>query len=392
MPAVTCPSCGSERTWRDGTRLTRNGDVQRFICRECGYRFSETSWNGSDEPERLQRVHREVLFSFPSLPFSRQICASEPKGAKNLAEVESRTEKRAAGASRKAVVKGEILEFLWHLKKHGRSESTIETYGNFLDLLVRKNVSNPEDVKDFISKQKWSNGTKTLYAAVYKSFAKFLGIQWELPKYAVVEKLPFIPTEQEIDVLIAGCGRKTATFLQLLKETGARAGEIVRLKWTDIDFERRLVNITPEKGSKPRILPLSNKAIGMLQNLPKKSERIFATRNTMIGNFCAQRRRSARKLGNPRLLKIHFHTLRHWKATMEYHKTKDVLHVMNLLGHRKIDNTMIYINLERALFQAADEEFHVKVAETSVEIKGLLEVGFEYVCEKDGLVYFRKRK
>ena len=50
------------------------------------------------------------------------------------------------------------------------------------------------------------------------------------------------------------------------------------------------------------------------------------------------------------------------------------------------------INLENTIFQAIDEEYHVKVAETSEEIKGLLKVGFEYVCEKDGLVYFRKRK
>jgi hypothetical protein len=35
-----------------------------------------------------------------------------------------------------------------------------------------------------------------------------------------------MPTEQEIDILIAGCGRKTATYLQLLKDTGARCGEI----------------------------------------------------------------------------------------------------------------------------------------------------------------------
>ena len=38
------------------------------------------------------------------------------------------------------------------------------------------------------------------------------------------------------------------------------------------------------------------------------------------------------------------------------------------------------------------EDFHVKIAETPEEIKGLLEVGFEYVCEKNGLAFFRKRK
>ncbi|MEM3719709.1 MAG: tyrosine-type recombinase/integrase, partial [Candidatus Bathyarchaeia archaeon] len=95
---------------------------------------------------------------------------------------------------------------------------------------------------------------------------------------------------------------------------------------------------------------------------------------------------------NPRLLRISFHTFRHWKATMEYHKTKDILYVKKLLGHKKIENTEIYIDVEQALFQTQNDEFHVKVASTPDEIKALLEVGFEYVCEKDGLLFFRKRK
>ncbi|MGD0977760.1 MAG: methyltransferase domain-containing protein [Candidatus Bathyarchaeia archaeon] len=43
--------------------------------------------------------------------------------------------------------------------------------------------------------------------------------------------------------------------------------------------------------------------------------------------------------------KIHFYTLRHWKATMEYHRTKDILYVMKLLGHKNIANTLIYTQL-----------------------------------------------
>jgi len=38
------------------------------------------------------------------------------------------------------------------------------------------------------------------------------------------------------------------------------------------------------------------------------------------------------------------------------------------------------------------DESHVKIAQTPEEVKILLEVGFEYVCEKDGLLFFRKRK
>ncbi len=67
---------------------------------------------------------------------------------------------------------------------------------------------------------------------------------------------------------------------------------------------------------------------------------VFPSNSTFTGvgslkTFRAQRKRIANKLGNPRILKIHFHTFRHWKASTEYAKTKDILHVMKLLGHKK---------------------------------------------------------
>ena len=77
------------------------------------------------------------------------------------------------------------------------------------------------------------------------------GLTWNPPKYKSVKKLPFIPTEEELNNLIAGSNRKTATFLQLLKETGMRCGEAFMLKWTDFNFENRSVDVTPEKGSEP---------------------------------------------------------------------------------------------------------------------------------------------
>jgi integrase len=109
--------------------------------------------------------------------------------------------------------------------------------------------------------------------------------------------------------------------------------------------------------------------------------------------FFMQRRRISKKLGNPEILKVHFHTFRHWKATMEYHKTKDLIHVQELLGHKNIEITREYIYIEKSFFQSTeDDEFHVKVAKTQEEIVQLLELNFEYVMKKDGLAYFRKRK
>ena len=131
----------------------------------------------------------------------------------------------------------------------------------------------------------------------------------------------------------------------------------------------------------------------MLDNLPKNDERIFANAGDMRSNFFMQRRRIAKKLGNPRLLEIHFHTLRHWKATTEQHKTKDPWHVKEILGHKSITSTEVYIHIEKQLYRnRANDDFTVKVAKTPEEITGLMETGFEYIMTKDDLAYFRKRK
>ncbi|MDH5462273.1 MAG: hypothetical protein OEZ29_03870 [Candidatus Bathyarchaeota archaeon] len=74
---------------------------------------------------------------------------------------------------------------------------------------------------------------------------------------------------------------------------------------------------------------------------------------------------------------------------MEYHRTKDILHVKNLLGHKKIDNTMKYTQL--VSFEAEDQ-FTCKVAKTLEEAKKLVESGFEHVTDVNDAKLFRKRK
>ncbi len=63
----------------------------------------------------------------------------------------------------------------------------------------------------------------------------------------------------------------------------------------------------------------------------------------------------AHKLGNLRINRITFRTLRHWKAILEYHRTKDILHVMQMLGHKNIKNTLIYTHLAKELFKGEHE-------------------------------------
>ena len=144
---------------------------------------------------------------------------------------------------------------------------------------------------------------------------------------------------------------------------------------------------TPEKNGNPRIFKVTSKLIEMLNALPKTSQRVFGdgTIYHRKGPFYSTRKRVANKLKNPRLLEISFHTLRHWKATMLYHQTKDPIYVKEFLGHRKRDTTMLYIQLAEALFKDATDDFTVKVARSTEETTRLLENGFEY--EKSHIFY-----
>jgi integrase len=320
------------------------------------------------------------------------------EGTKNLAKVETRIEKRAAGATKlsEADIKGKIFEFAWWLKKEGYAESTITTRAKLLTILAKRgaNLLDPESIKETIARQKWCNKRKVNAADAYTAFLRMKGGKWNPPRYRVAQKLPFIPTEAELDALIAGCGPKTSTFLQLLKETAMRAGEAHDLQWADIDFKTGTVRVTPEKGSNPRIFKLSQKLLRMLSKLRKgDSSRVFSkylrTRRRL---FSKQRKNLAKKLQNPRLLQIHFHTFRHWKATQLYHQTKDILYVMQFLGHKSIKNTLRYVQLEEALFQKMDDGFICKVASTIDEAKALIEAGFDHVCELNNVRLFRKRK
>jgi integrase len=167
----------------------------------------------------------------------------------------------------------------------------------------------------------------------------------------------------------------------------------MKLQWTDISAERKTVNITPSKRSNPRILPISDKLIALLNKLTRKQQKIFAmSKHSLQYTYYRTRKRIATKLSNPNLMKITLHTFRHWKATMEYHKTKDIIHVKQILGHKTILSTMIYINIEQAIFLAQNDEYYSATAKTIQEAQKLIETGFEYVTEIDGTKLFKKRK
>ena len=285
-----------------------------------------------------------------------------------------------------------IANHAWHLKKEGYRESTIRSRVSALKGLARvATLKDPESVKEAIAKLSVSEGRKELLVYAYAIFSKQQGIVFgSYPRYRRVEKLPFVPLEVELDQLIAGLGKRYAVFLQSLKETGARPGEIWSLKWCDIDLEKQAVNLTPEKNSLPRQMKVSSKLLAMLLSLPRKNVLVFGggDLNDFSRWFSYKRKLIAEKLNNPRIIEISFKTFRHWFASRLYFRTRDVLAVQHALGHRNLKNTLVYTHL----VDFKDDDFNCRTARTLLEAKELIESGFEYVTEIDGVKLFRKRK
>jgi integrase len=437
QPPIQCPECTSQKVWKDGLRKTAYGGVQRYLCRRCGFRFSQSfhkshkkinvvnqgrrfqscsyltepticekglssqklmdnlSLSGSkDIGSHTVTITGKHLNSLRSYSCKHRVCASE-KEAKNLTEMEARQEiAQREGTLPAADVKGKLVKFAWWLQKegYGSAKNRLNMLKRLVDLGA--NLEDPESVKNILAKnQNWTEGYKMLLMYAYESFLKMEGHSWKRPRYRQTKTLPFIPTEEELDQLINGSGKKLGTFLQGLKDTGADPGELAKLTWIDLNVEARTVNITPVKGHKPRVLRVSDQFITRVQNLPKGSQSIF-NYVSLRPAFLKAKKFLARKLSNPRLLAITFTTFRHWKGTMEYHLTHDIIYVKEMLGHRRIDNTMVYINLETTIFSSKNDQFYAAVATTSDEAIKLIEAGFDFVTGEynDGGKLFRKRK
>jgi integrase len=282
------------------------------------------------------------------------------------------------------------------MQKNGRAKGTTDTHVERLKHLNKLcDITDPEQVKAIFTTLKWQTNTKLNVAIIYDSFLKSIGKTWTRPEYKHESTLPaFIPMEAEIDTLIAAATPKTAALLQTLKETAARIGEVTRIQWKDIDTERKAIYIRAEKGSNSRILPISDKLLAMLNRIPKTNDKPFMAQiHSYRTTFQKLRDRTATKLNSPRLKQIHFHTFRHWKATMLYHTVKDIMTVKAFLGHKSVLSTQVYVSIEAALFLQTTDEWICKATRDPVEATKLIEAGFEYVATTpDGLMMFRKRK
>ena len=84
-----CPECGSGKVWRDGLRYPMSGNpVQRWLCRVCGFRFSDIEdVETTLKPlEQVETIETKSLKSSSAIVANRQICVSETKNLTSATE------------------------------------------------------------------------------------------------------------------------------------------------------------------------------------------------------------------------------------------------------------------------------------------------------------------
>ena len=226
------------------------------------------------------------------------------------------------------------------------------------------------------------------------SQVKMKGIEYELPRYKREARLPRIPSEKYIDMLIAHAPEKLSIMIAISKETGLRPIELCNLKVRDIDFERGLVHPSTAKHGSARVLKLKRKTLERLRAYIIKKNRglndtIFNTSPQQYGkSFRYHRNKLAEKLGEPELKQVTLYSLRHFYACKLYKQTRNILLVKEKLGHCKIETTLIYVQL----LEEGEPEYVCEIAETPEQGAKLIEQGYEFVCEIDNKYLFRKLK
>jgi len=288
-----------------------------------------------------------------------------------------------------------MVKALWQLRN--LKPSSQKGYSKKLKYLNKHvDLNDPHETENYVLSLQKSNKYKMTLLSAYLHYCLANGIRWNPPSLKC-ENVPIIvPTEERIDRIISRCSLKYITIFQISKH-GLRPDEVSKIVLRDVDLQRGLLTVRTSKLGAERTLKLKEYAHENLRtyisrkNITRLDVPLFSKPGILRDQWNTYRRRAYLNFRDQELLKIRLYDLRHWFATAEYMKTRDLLHVKYLLGHRNIETTMIYVHLAQGFINGS-EDFSCKVARTIDEAAKLVEQGFDFVTDVDGAKLFKKRK
>lgn len=246
----------------------------------------------------------------------------------------------------------------------GQSRSTLENYIRRIAQISLQFGKLPEHISDdeineyltALALSSKSPSRSNFKHAVYglRYYYRLLGQNKRaisLPSLKGDTRLPIILNRSELKELFkAPALLKHRIVLTLIYSAGLRGKEVINLKLSDIDFERKTIHIRQSKYKKDRIVPLSDfMAKGLQKYIAAENPHVWLFNGKEPDGRYSVRglswviRETLKKTSIKK--KINLHSLRHSYATHLLEDGVNIVTLKELLGHAEITTTMIYLHV-----------------------------------------------
>ena len=251
-------------------------------------------------------------------------------------------------------------DLLKRFKNYQRPRVAASTYERLGDILTTLGTRLPAKLKD-ISKavvadfvaaraQEVSPGTIAKEVATLKHALR-MAVEWELIHSNPAEraKLPTVPegrtrylTPTELRCALDEAPEWMRAPMALAAFTGMRRGELLNLRWRDVDLSGRRLYLLETKNKTMRVVPLNELAAGVLDSLPQGAPADAVLPGVDPARLTVYTKRIFAKLG---IEDASFHSLRHTAASWLVMNGADLYATGAILGHRTPRMTQRYAHL-----------------------------------------------
>lgn len=270
-----------------------------------------------------------------------------------------------------------LTQFQEMLSFRGLTEGTVKTYttyiSSYLEYLQDIIHVDPCDatwdqMRDFITwiQQERGISDRTVNCIISQLSTLIIYVihrPWDptqIPRRKFDRYIPFVPSRQEMaDLINAIEDRKARTMVIVMYSAGLRVSEVCNLQIADVSRARKHIQIAKAKNRHARLVPLSEVASEALVHYwrlyrPSSNGYFFPSPKTpgkpVSTSYVANHiRKAEEKLGWDH--RFTCHSARHGFATHFFEDHGDLMSLKEILGHRSINSTTIYISLASTTLQ-----------------------------------------
>jgi len=265
----------------------------------------------------------------------------------------------------------------WCKGRHATYQKTKKYFLNLIPEWFRKlklceiSLKEVESYQSHLIRKGLSVDTCNKYISILKA-SMTKAYEWELiseERLKSIRKVKLLKGEvkrlrylnpDEIKRLLEACDDYVYPIVFTALNTGMRKGEILGLRWKDIDLKNGLILLEKTKNQERREIPMNGSLRELFKRLftQRRLDTDYVFVNPETGNrYYDLKRAFSRALSKAGIKDFRFHDLRHTFASQLVMAGVDIRTVQELLGHKKLSMTMRYSHLSQAHKKEAVQTF-----------------------------------